>query len=104
MCWITLSSTPSPIVSLNKCEVISGNRACLAPFEVYMNAIYVDIEMCTGMDELWKHTQDPSTHERWDLRFSEITYLPRDEGEAQHFLYRTKVHLYVQVLLNKKVG
>ena len=44
------------------------------------------------MDELWRRTQDPSLHERWDLRFSEIVYLPRpDETTPQRFSYATRI-------------
>jgi hypothetical protein len=47
-------------------------------------SIYVEIRIRGGMDELWRRTQDPGLHERWDLRFSEIVYLPRpDETRPQ---------------------
>ncbi|WP_227990632.1 DoxX-like family protein [Flavisolibacter ginsenosidimutans] len=41
---------------------------------------------------MWTYTQDPSTHQQWDLRFSEITYLPKDNPTSpQRFLYSTKI-------------
>ncbi len=43
------------------------------------------------MDELWEKTQDPKLHQRWDLRFSQIDYLPSKPGEAQKFLYSTRI-------------
>ncbi|GAC1448043.1 MAG: DoxX-like family protein [Isosphaeraceae bacterium] len=44
------------------------------------------------MDDLWRLTQTPGLHRRWDLRFSDIEYLPRlDETEPQRFLYATRV-------------
>ena len=44
------------------------------------------------MAELWRRTQDPREHERWDLRFSQIEYLPRaDSAKPQQFVYRTKI-------------
>jgi hypothetical protein len=44
------------------------------------------------MDALWAHTQQPELHEQWDLRFSEIRYLPRPtETEPQQFLYATRI-------------
>lgn len=43
------------------------------------------------MDDLWAATQDPARHQRWDVRFGNITYLPRPEGEAQRFVYATTV-------------
>src|SRR5712691_5848194 len=40
-------------------------------------SIYVEILIRAPMDALWAHTQTPELHERWDLRFSEIAYVPR---------------------------
>lgn len=55
-------------------------------------SIYVEIRIRGGMDELWRRTQDPGLHERWDLRFSEIVYLPRpDETVPQRFSYATRI-------------
>jgi hypothetical protein len=41
------------------------------------------------LDETWRLTQSPEVHQRWDLRFTTITYLPCIQGEPQRFLYRT---------------
>lgn len=41
------------------------------------------------MEQVWAATQDPSAHERWDVRFGEISYLPRGEDEPQRFTYAT---------------
>jgi len=55
-------------------------------------SIYVCIEIHTDMESIWKRTQDPSLHERWDLRFTSIAYLPKDdEDEPQRFAYTTKL-------------
>ncbi|MCU1304855.1 MAG: hypothetical protein JWQ87_5139 [Candidatus Sulfotelmatobacter sp.] len=54
-------------------------------------SIYVEILIRCGMDELWQKTQEPKVHQRWDLRFSEIDYLPREPGEARKFLYSTRI-------------
>jgi hypothetical protein len=43
------------------------------------------------MDDLWQKTQEPELHQRWDLRFSEIDYLPRGPEEPQRFLYSTRI-------------
>jgi uncharacterized membrane protein YphA (DoxX/SURF4 family) len=41
---------------------------------------------------LWRRTQVPEEHARWDLRFSDITYLPRDDpGAPQRFRYATRI-------------
>ena len=53
--------------------------------------IYVEIFIHGSMDELWEKTQNPGVHQRWDLRFSEIEYLPRTAGEPQKFLYVTRI-------------
>jgi len=54
--------------------------------------IYVEIDIDADMEALWKHTQDPGLHQRWDLRFSDIAYLPKADGEErQTFLYRTRI-------------
>lgn len=43
------------------------------------------------LESVWERTQEPSEHERRDLRFSDIEYLPREEGEPQRFTYATRV-------------
>ena len=53
--------------------------------------IYVEIFIRGAMDDLWHKTQDPKIHQRWDLRFSDIEYLPRAAGEPQRFLYATRI-------------
>lgn len=54
-------------------------------------SIYVETPVEGEVDDLWKRTQNPDDHARWDLRFSDITYLPREEGEPQRFTYRTHI-------------
>jgi hypothetical protein len=53
--------------------------------------IYVEIPIRASMDELWEKTQNPELHQRWDLRFTQIEYLPRHGEEPQRLLYRTRV-------------
>jgi hypothetical protein len=53
--------------------------------------IYVEIPIHANMDELWEKTQNPQLHQRWDLRFTQIEYLPRQGKEPQRFLYRTRI-------------
>ena len=49
-------------------------------------SIYVEILVHAPMESLWEHTQMPALHERWDLRFSRIDYLPKsDDREPQRF-------------------
>jgi uncharacterized membrane protein len=55
-------------------------------------SLYVEILIRAPLDEIWRYTQTPDIHERWDLRFSTIEYLPREsESEPQRFLYATKI-------------
>src|SRR6476660_5572509 len=59
---------------------------------------YVDILIRAPREALWSHTQTPTLHERWDLRFSRIEYLPRaSETEPQRFLYATRIGFGFQV-------
>lgn len=53
--------------------------------------IYVEVEINSEMDDLWNATQEPHIHEKWDLRFSSITYLPKEVDEPQAFLYETNI-------------
>ncbi|CAG9614104.1 hypothetical protein BACCIP111899_03331 [Bacillus rhizoplanae] len=59
--------------------------------------IYVQTEIETTMNELWKYTQDPKIHTEWDARFTEISYLERKEGEPQRFLYKTKIGFGLEI-------
>jgi hypothetical protein len=61
-------------------------------------SIYVEILVRAPMDALWSHTQTPALHERWDLRFSRITYVPRnDESQPQRFQYSTRIGFGLEV-------
>lgn len=54
--------------------------------------IYVEITIQDSLENIWRFTQQPDLHQRWDLRFSRIHYLPRPTAtEAQHFLYETRI-------------
>jgi hypothetical protein len=52
--------------------------------------IFVETFIEAPLDDVWCATQDPARHQQWDLRFSEISYLPKAaESDPQRFLYRT---------------
>lgn len=55
------------------------------------DAIYVERLVDGPLDSVWERTQDPAEHERWDLRFSDIEYLPREDDEPQRFTYATRI-------------
>ena len=60
--------------------------------------IYVEIAIGAPLDRVWQFTQTPDLHQRWDLRFSEIRYLPRpDPAEPQRFLYATRIGFGLRV-------
>ena len=54
--------------------------------------IYVEIEIESTVEEVWRYTQQPTLHEQWDLRFTSITYNEKEHADApQTFTYSTKV-------------
>jgi hypothetical protein len=56
------------------------------------SGIYVESFIQESVDRVWELTQDPELHQRWDLRFTQIRYLPRpDLAEPQRFLYTTRI-------------
>jgi hypothetical protein len=61
-------------------------------------AIYVETCIRGSMDELWRLTQTPQLHAQWDLRFTDIEYLPRpDDAQPQQFLYATRLGFGLEV-------
>ncbi|HET6861082.1 MAG TPA: hypothetical protein VFH94_28790 [Streptomyces sp.] len=59
--------------------------------------LYVETLVRADLDEIWERTQEPDRHQRWDLRFTAITYLPRADGEPQHFRYATRLLPFLTV-------
>ncbi|MFJ4503496.1 hypothetical protein [Streptomyces sp. NPDC088864] len=53
--------------------------------------LYVETRIRAGLECVWERTQDPARHQRWDLRFTRIAYLPVAEGEPQRFTYGVRV-------------
>jgi hypothetical protein len=53
--------------------------------------IYVESRIDASIEDLWAATQNPDQHQRWDVRFGSIQYLPCEEGEPQQFTYATTV-------------
>ena len=54
--------------------------------------LYVETVIRADLNELWRLTQDPGQHQRWDLRFTRIDYLPSVAGAAsQQFRYQTRL-------------
>lgn len=60
--------------------------------------LYIGITIHADLDTVWHRTQTPDIHERWDLRFSTIEYLPKPAPEApQRFRYATRIGLGLTV-------
>ncbi len=54
--------------------------------------IYVETLIDGTMEMVWEKTQNPREHEKWDLRFTRIVYLPKISKSApQHFSYETRI-------------
>src|SRR5207253_7486072 len=54
--------------------------------------IFVETLIRAALDDVWTATQEPARHARWDLRFSDIEYLPKESPDApQQFRYRTRI-------------
>src|SRR6187399_3351522 len=61
-------------------------------------SIYVEVLVRAPIDALWSHTQTPALHERWDLRFSRIEYLPKSDAAQPHrFLYSTRIGFGLEI-------
>jgi len=61
-------------------------------------AIYVEIVVRGSIDQVWRLTQTPKLHERWDLRFSCIDYLPRPNlALPQRFQYSTRIGFGIRI-------
>ncbi|MDV6379266.1 DoxX-like family protein [Sporosarcina sp. GW1-11] len=53
--------------------------------------IYVEIPIHVPLQRVWDASQQPDLHAQWDLRFSSIRYLPKEEDEPQRFTYTRNV-------------
>lgn len=59
--------------------------------------LYIETTVRTDLETLWERSQEPDLHQRWDLRFTEIAYLPGAEGEPRRFRYATRVLPFLTV-------
>ena len=50
-------------------------------------ALYVEVLIQAPLDEVWRLTQDPALHVRWDARFTDIAPLRTRADGAQEFRY-----------------
>lgn len=54
-------------------------------------AIYVESEIAAPIDEVWRRTQDPGLHQRWDVRFTSIDGLDDPGDGPRRFRYVTSI-------------
>ncbi|KJL41156.1 MULTISPECIES: SRPBCC family protein [Microbacterium] len=54
-------------------------------------AIYVSIRIVAPMERVWRLTQDPALHERWDVRFSRIIPTEPLAGGGTRFAYERRL-------------
>jgi DoxX-like protein len=55
-------------------------------------SIFVEILIRAPFETVWSHTQRPELHERWDLRFTSVEYMPKgSDQELQRFRYSTRI-------------
>jgi len=67
-------------------------RLFIKRMSTHADSLYVETFIRGPMDEVWRLTQTPNLHERWDLRFTHIEYLPHpDKNQPQRFLYATRI-------------
>ncbi|MFG2561054.1 hypothetical protein [Streptomyces sp. NPDC048496] len=59
--------------------------------------LYVETRIRADLEDLWERTRNPVQHQRWDLRFTEITCLPGGPSDAQRFRYATRVLPFLTV-------
>jgi hypothetical protein len=61
-------------------------------------SVFVEHEIPVHVQRVWDLTQDPSHHERWDLRFTRIAYLPRKRpDDPQEFEYETRLGFGIRI-------
>jgi hypothetical protein len=58
-----------------------------------LSGLYIETQIQgPALDDLWHKTQTPDQHQLWDLRFTEINYLPRpNPSQPQRFAYATRI-------------
>jgi hypothetical protein len=60
--------------------------------------IYVETLIRSDVEQVWHVTQTPELHARWDLRFTDIRYLPRpDPTVPQRFVYETRIGFGIRI-------
>jgi hypothetical protein len=62
------------------------------------NKIVVEVIINAPVDVVWTRSQDPVQHVAWDIRFTQIEYLPEKDARGFNLMdYRTNVALGIEV-------
>lgn len=67
-------------------------------------AIYVETVVRCDVETLWRLTQDPLEHPRWDLRFSAIVPVAPLEGGGSRFRYERALGVHTIVGMGTSIG
>jgi hypothetical protein len=67
-------------------------------------AIYVEIDIRCSVDRIWDLTQEPTSHPRWDLRFSSITPTAELASGGYRFRYERRLPLHTIVGTGTSLG
>lgn len=62
--------------------------------EVAGKPLYIEARIRASMDRVWELSQDPTSHPRWDLRFSRIIPVDLDEQGQVRFRYEFRLPLH----------
>ena len=85
------------VINSRKTVYVSARRKNREVNMVKRKPIYVEIQIQADIENVWDASQKPDMHEQWDLRFSSITYLPKEEGKPQEFVYSRTVGPFINV-------
>ena len=63
------------------------------------NKIVVEVLLPLPVEEVWRRSQEPESHVRWDLRFDVIRNLPERDARGFHLLdYRTSIAFGISIV------
>lgn len=63
-----------------------------------IQTLYIETLIKGDLAAVWKHTQTPEIHQQWDLRFTDIEYLPKNKkDDLQRFDYQTQIGFGLKV-------
>src|SRR3712207_2306543 len=66
--------------------------------------IYVSVDVAAPIDEVWRLTQDPQLHPRWDARFSATVPVAELPASGRRFRYELRLPGHVLAGTGTTVG